>query len=195
MHITDPHTPPGQSCIIVGSLLCLYFCYQLSWSWPSVWLTFVQLGTALKKHTTNQHINYYKVYIPERALLSEWQSVCCKCSLAVSVQFCATLLGQIMQAGGEGEGFVTFFFSRWGTDVFYYDCGCNYCTIQNNSFVFPSWADWAIAVVLFVQELDIIYRIPHCVPISAHHKWNFDDLLEKMWNYLRLVRMWVISLM
>lgn len=26
-----------------------------------------------------------------------------------------------------------------------------------------------------VEELDIIYKIPHCVPISAHHKWNFDD--------------------
>ena len=39
------------------------------------------------------------------------------------------------------------------------------------------------------QELDIIYRIPHCVPISAHHKWNFDDLLERMWAYLNLVRM------
>lgn len=37
-------------------------------------------------------------------------------------------------------------------------------------------------------QLDIIYRIPHCVPISAHHKWNFDDLLEKMWAYLKLVR-------
>ena len=40
-----------------------------------------------------------------------------------------------------------------------------------------------------IEELDIIYRIPHCVPISAHHKWNFDDLLEKMWEYLNLVRM------
>lgn len=39
------------------------------------------------------------------------------------------------------------------------------------------------------QELDIIYKVPHCVPISAHHKWNFDDLLEKMWEYLGLVRM------
>lgn len=41
-----------------------------------------------------------------------------------------------------------------------------------------------------VEELDIIYKIPHCVPISAHHKWNFDDLLEKMWFYLRLVRLY-----
>lgn len=41
-----------------------------------------------------------------------------------------------------------------------------------------------------VEELDIIYKIPHCVPISAHHKWNFDDLLEKMWEYLQLVRIY-----
>ena len=41
-----------------------------------------------------------------------------------------------------------------------------------------------------IQELDIIYKIPHCVPISAHHKWNFDDLLEKIWDYLALVRIY-----
>ncbi|GAV01642.1 hypothetical protein RvY_12320 [Ramazzottius varieornatus] len=41
-----------------------------------------------------------------------------------------------------------------------------------------------------VEELDIIYKIPHCVPISAHHKWNFDDLLEKLWVYLNLVRIY-----
>ncbi|GAB1608145.1 hypothetical protein Ahia01_001098700 [Argonauta hians] len=41
-----------------------------------------------------------------------------------------------------------------------------------------------------VEELDIIYKIPHCVPLSAHHKWNFDDLLEKLWEYLQLVRIY-----
>lgn len=41
-----------------------------------------------------------------------------------------------------------------------------------------------------IEELDIIYKIPHCVPISAHHKWNFDDLLEKMWLYLNLIRIY-----
>ncbi|CAJ0575262.1 unnamed protein product, partial [Mesorhabditis spiculigera] len=40
------------------------------------------------------------------------------------------------------------------------------------------------------QELDVIYKIPHCVPISAHHKWNFDDLLNKIWVYLNLVRIY-----
>lgn len=41
-----------------------------------------------------------------------------------------------------------------------------------------------------IEELDVIYKIPHCVPISAHHKWNFDDLLEKIWDYLSLIRIY-----
>lgn len=41
-----------------------------------------------------------------------------------------------------------------------------------------------------IEELEIIYKIPHCVPISAHHKWNFDDLLYKTWEYLNLMRMY-----
>nr|CAB3239961.1 developmentally-regulated GTP-binding protein 1 [Phallusia mammillata] len=41
-----------------------------------------------------------------------------------------------------------------------------------------------------IEELDIIYKVPHCVPISAHHKWNFDDLLEMMWEYLKLIRIY-----
>lgn len=43
-----------------------------------------------------------------------------------------------------------------------------------------------------IEELEIIYRIPHTVPISAHHKWNFDDLLEMTWEYLKLTRMYVV---
>lgn len=41
-----------------------------------------------------------------------------------------------------------------------------------------------------IEELDILYKVPHTVPISAHHKWNFDDLLEKIWVYLSLVRIY-----
>jgi len=41
-----------------------------------------------------------------------------------------------------------------------------------------------------VEELDIVSEVPHCVPISAHHKWNYDSLLEKMWDYLKLVRIY-----
>ncbi|KAG9296627.1 hypothetical protein G9A89_002898 [Geosiphon pyriformis] len=41
-----------------------------------------------------------------------------------------------------------------------------------------------------IEELDMIYKIPHAIPISAHHEWNFDELLEKMWEYLNLVRIY-----
>ncbi|KAM0686354.1 GTP-binding protein [Conglomerata obtusa] len=41
-----------------------------------------------------------------------------------------------------------------------------------------------------INELNMIYRIPHAVPVCAHLKWNFDDLLEKCWNYLNLVRIY-----
>lgn len=41
-----------------------------------------------------------------------------------------------------------------------------------------------------IEELDLVYRIPHAVPISAHHEWNFDDLLDKSWEYLDLVRIY-----
>ena len=35
-----------------------------------------------------------------------------------------------------------------------------------------------------IEELDIVSEIPHCVPISAHHKWNYDSLLEKVTYYI-----------
>ena len=39
-----------------------------------------------------------------------------------------------------------------------------------------------------IEELDLIYKIPHAVPVSAHHGWNFDELLQKSWDYLNLLR-------
>ena len=41
-----------------------------------------------------------------------------------------------------------------------------------------------------IEELDLIYKIPHAVPVSGHHQWNFDDLLEKTWSYLDLIRIY-----
>lgn len=41
-----------------------------------------------------------------------------------------------------------------------------------------------------IEELDIISRIPHTVPISAHHGWNFDAFLKKAWDYLDFVRIY-----
>lgn len=41
-----------------------------------------------------------------------------------------------------------------------------------------------------IEELDMIYKIPHAIPVSGHHCWNFDDLLEKTWEYLDLIRIY-----
>lgn len=41
-----------------------------------------------------------------------------------------------------------------------------------------------------IEELDIISRIPHNCPISAHHEWNLDGLLEVIWDHLDFVRLY-----
>lgn len=41
-----------------------------------------------------------------------------------------------------------------------------------------------------MEELDILASIPHCVPISAHLEWNLDELLEKTWEDLSLIRIY-----
>ncbi|KAG4306408.1 hypothetical protein PORY_000396 [Pneumocystis oryctolagi] len=41
-----------------------------------------------------------------------------------------------------------------------------------------------------IEELNLVYKIPHAVPISAQHGWNFDELLEKMWDHLDLIRVY-----
>ena len=41
-----------------------------------------------------------------------------------------------------------------------------------------------------IEELDIVSRIPHNCPISAHHSWNLDGLLECIWDHLDLIRLY-----
>eukprot|EP00164_Ancoracysta_twista_P014659 GFYU01023975.1.p1 GENE.GFYU01023975.1~~GFYU01023975.1.p1 ORF type:complete len:367 (-),score=125.47 GFYU01023975.1:484-1584(-) len=41
-----------------------------------------------------------------------------------------------------------------------------------------------------IEELDLLDRVPHYVPISAHLEWNLDGLLEKVWEYLNLIRVY-----
>jgi small GTP-binding protein len=41
-----------------------------------------------------------------------------------------------------------------------------------------------------IEELDLIDRIPNTVPISAHHEWNLDGLLEMIWEKLDLIRIY-----
>lgn len=41
-----------------------------------------------------------------------------------------------------------------------------------------------------IEELDIIDKNPHYVPISAKDEWNFDELMQKIWDYLDLIRIY-----
>eukprot|EP01133_Synstelium_polycarpum_P016903 gene16903-20100_t len=41
-----------------------------------------------------------------------------------------------------------------------------------------------------IEELDLLDKIPHYVPISSHLEWNLDSLLEKIWEYLNLIRIY-----
>jgi uncharacterized protein len=41
-----------------------------------------------------------------------------------------------------------------------------------------------------IEELDLLYRIPNACPISSEHGWNVDELLEQMWEHLKLKRVY-----
>jgi len=41
-----------------------------------------------------------------------------------------------------------------------------------------------------IEELDLIARVPHYVPVAAGLEWNFDELLEKCWAYLSMIRVY-----
>ncbi|KAG5188168.1 DRG1, developmenally regulated GTPase 1 [Tribonema minus] len=43
---------------------------------------------------------------------------------------------------------------------------------------------------LTIEELDIICQIPHHVVVSAHHRWNLDELMEKIWEYCNMIRIY-----
>ena len=41
-----------------------------------------------------------------------------------------------------------------------------------------------------IEELELLSRVPHYVPIAANLEWNFDDLLEQVWSYLNMKRIY-----
>jgi len=41
-----------------------------------------------------------------------------------------------------------------------------------------------------IEELDILARMPHVVPISAKASWNLDMLKEEIWEHLALTRVY-----
>ena len=43
---------------------------------------------------------------------------------------------------------------------------------------------------LTLQELDVLCKLPHVVPISSNLQWNFDELLETVWEYGKMMRIY-----
>ncbi|KAJ0988580.1 hypothetical protein J5N97_006936 [Dioscorea zingiberensis] len=41
-----------------------------------------------------------------------------------------------------------------------------------------------------LEDLEILDKLPHYCPVSAHLEWNLDGLLEKIWEYLDLTRIY-----
>lgn len=41
-----------------------------------------------------------------------------------------------------------------------------------------------------IEELDLLSQVPNYVMIAAGKEWNFDDLLEKIWQYLDMLRIY-----
>ncbi len=41
-----------------------------------------------------------------------------------------------------------------------------------------------------LEELNVISKLPHYVPVCAYHEWNLDGVIEMMWEYLDLVRVY-----
>jgi len=41
-----------------------------------------------------------------------------------------------------------------------------------------------------VEELDILFKMPNTVPCSGFHKWNLNELLERIWERLDLIRIY-----
>lgn len=41
-----------------------------------------------------------------------------------------------------------------------------------------------------VEELDLLDELPNWIPISCKHGWNMDELLEKIWSKLGIVRIY-----
>lgn len=41
-----------------------------------------------------------------------------------------------------------------------------------------------------MEELEVLDKIPHYVPVAGMLGWNFDELLETVWEYQDLIRIY-----
>jgi ribosome-interacting GTPase 1 len=43
-----------------------------------------------------------------------------------------------------------------------------------------------------MEDLKILEKFPHYVPISGIEEWNFEELFETIWDYLDFIRVLVL---
>ena len=41
-----------------------------------------------------------------------------------------------------------------------------------------------------LEELNVMSRLPHYCPVCAYHEWNLDGLVDMIWEYLDLLRIY-----
>lgn len=62
--------------------------------------------------------------------------------------------------------------------------------IENNRTYIPGIYVLNKIDQLTIEELDIVDQMPHHVPISAHQGWNLEELLERIWDYTKMLRIY-----
>ena len=41
-----------------------------------------------------------------------------------------------------------------------------------------------------MEELNVIDKLPHYCPVCAYHEWNLDGLVEMVWDYIDVLRIY-----
>ena len=48
----------------------------------------------------------------------------------------------------------------------------------------------ACALQITMEELNVIDKLPHYCPVCAYHEWNLDGLVEMIWEYIDVLRIY-----
>lgn len=62
--------------------------------------------------------------------------------------------------------------------------------IQNNRIYMPCLYVLNKIDKLYVEELELLEKVPNYVCINAKDKWNLDELVERIWDELDLIRVY-----
>ena len=45
-------------------------------------------------------------------------------------------------------------------------------------------------VQITMEELNVIDKLPHYCPVCAYHEWNLDGLVDMIWDYIDVLRIY-----